>query len=128
MNYRAIALATIIGISTPAIINLSISQPALAQRYNYPQGTFSDRDWNVTLYFSNNSYFYYGESRYNSNSNITLSGATSGGNNARQIYTWNNNGTKYEVTWRPSDPDYIRVRVIAGRKVILNRLMTRNYN
>ncbi|WP_242031156.1 hypothetical protein [Anabaena sp. FACHB-1237] len=45
MNYKAIALA--------AIIDIAITKPALAQRFNYLQGTFSDGDWNVNLYLSN---------------------------------------------------------------------------
>jgi hypothetical protein len=45
MNYKAIALATILGISTPAIIiDVAIPQPVLAATYNYPKVTFTDKD------------------------------------------------------------------------------------
>lgn len=110
MNYRAIALATIIGISTPAIIDVAMNQTALAARYNYPQGTFVGDGWRVTLSYDNNVYYYYGENQ-NTKAYITLSGAVASGNNVRQVYTWNNNRTKYQITWRPADPNFIRVQV-----------------
>jgi hypothetical protein len=124
MNYKAMTLAAFLGISTPAIMDVVMTQPALAQRYNYPAGTFADKDWKVSLSFNNNVYYYYGENRRNPNSYISLSGAVASGNNARQVYTWNNNGLKYQIIWRPSDPNFIRVQVINPKgKEILNRLL-----
>jgi hypothetical protein len=124
MNYKAIILSAILGISTPAIIDMAIPNQAMAvQKFDYPPGEFSDKDWKVTLNFANNSYSYYGENR-NNNSNISLSGAVASGNKQRQVYTWNNNGTKYQVVWKPNDPNYIRVQVIGPKgKVILNRVL-----
>jgi len=126
MNYRAIALATIIGISTPAIINIAMNEPVLAQRFSYPEGTFIDKDWKITLSYDNNVYHYYGASR-NGKGSINLSGAVASGTNARQVYTWNNNKTKYQVAWRPNDPNFIRVTVIYpnGKKPV-NRVLARN--
>ena len=49
MNYKAITLAAILGISTPAIIDVAMPQPALAQKFNYPKGHFADKDWEVSL-------------------------------------------------------------------------------
>lgn len=124
MNYKAITIAAILGISTPAIVNVAMTQPVLAATYNYPAGTFADKDWQVNLSFSNNVYYYYGENRRNPNSYINLSGAVASGTNERQVYTWNNNGMKYRVSWRPSDPSFIRVQVInPSGKEILNRLL-----
>jgi hypothetical protein len=124
MKYKEIILSAILGISTPAIIDIAIPHSAMAvQKFNYPAGEFSDKDWTVTLAFSNNSYSYYGENR-KSNSNINLSGAVASGNKQRQVYTWNNNGMKYQVIWKPSDPNFIRVQVANPKgKVILNRLL-----
>jgi len=124
MNYKAIILSAILGISTPAIIDMAIPNQAIAvQKFNYPAGEFSDKDWTVTLAFTNNAYYYYGENR-KSNSNINLSGAVASGTKQRQVYTWNNNGTKYQVTWKPSDPKFIRVQVVGPQsKVILNRVL-----
>lgn len=50
-------------------------------------------------------------------------GAKNSGSNSRQIYTWDNKGTKYQVIWKPSDPEYIRVRVISGDREVLNRVI-----
>ncbi|MEA5554764.1 hypothetical protein VB713_27950 [Anabaena cylindrica UHCC 0172] len=124
MNYKSIILATILGISTPAIIDMAIPNQAIAvQRFDYPAGEFRDKDWTVSLSFSNNVYYYYGENR-NNNSNINLSGAVASGNKQRQVYTWNNNGLKYQITWRPNDPNFIRVEVIRPNgRVILNRVL-----
>jgi hypothetical protein len=52
-----------------------------------------------------------------------VGGAKNFGSNSRQIYTWDNNGTKYQVVWKPSDPEYIRVRVISGGREVLNRVI-----
>lgn len=124
MNYKAMTLAAILGISTPAIIDVAMTQPALAQKFNYPKGTFTDKDWRVTLSFDNNVYYYYGENRRKPNSYINLSGAVASGNNNRQVYTWNNNGMRYRVSWRPSDPSFIRVQVINPKgKEVLNRVL-----
>ncbi|MFM7406978.1 MAG: hypothetical protein ACKO3K_10030 [Cuspidothrix sp.] len=124
MNSKAIILAAILGISTPAIIDIAIPNQVLAvQKFDYPSGAFSDKDWTVSLSFDNNVYYYYGKYR-NSKSDINLSGAVASGTKQRQVYTWNNNGMKYQVTWKPSDPDFIRVQVIEPKgKVILNRVL-----
>ncbi|NET01343.1 MAG: hypothetical protein F6K62_12460 [Sphaerospermopsis sp. SIO1G2] len=124
MNYKAITLATILGIATPAIIDVTTTKPALAQTFDYPDGTFASKDWKVSVSYSNNVYYYYGENRRYRDSYISLSGAVTSGNNARQIYTWNNNGMKYRITWRPSDPNFVRLEVINPRgRVILNQIL-----
>jgi hypothetical protein len=51
-------------------------------------------------------------------------GARNSGSNLRQIYTWDNKGTKYQVIWKPSDPEYIRVRVISEGREVLNRVIS----
>jgi hypothetical protein len=123
MNHKAIILSAILGISAPAIIDMAIPHQVLAvQKFNYPNNTFSDQEWSVTLNFTNNSYHYYGK-HIPKGSSINLSGAVASGTHERQIYTWNNNGTKYQVVWQPNDPNYIRVQVVSRGKVILNRLL-----
>ena len=123
MNYKAIILSAILGISTPAIIDMAIPNQAMAvQKFNYPNNTFSDKEWTVILKFTNNSYHYHG--MHTKGSSINLSGAVASGTKQRQVYTWNNNGMKYQVIWKPSDPNFIRVQVTQPNgKLILNRLL-----
>ena len=124
MNLKALTLATILGLSAPAITDIAVSNKAIANsRFDYPSGEFVDSEWQVNLYFRNNAFYYEGRN-IRKDSSIVLVGATTSGNKQRQIYTWRNDRIKYQVTWRPSDPDFIRVQVIsANGKVILNRLL-----
>lgn len=125
MNFKAIAVAAILGLSVPTIADVAISSHAVAAgKYDYPQGEFLDKEWQVLLSFKDNAYYYKGKNLKNG-SNITLVGATTSGTKQRQVYTWRNNKLKYEIVWRPSDSNVIRLQVTAGNgKVILNRLLT----
>ncbi len=103
MNYQAIAIATIVGMSAPGI--------AVADaKYDYPTGSFSNSTWVVTLTNDNNTYRYQGK-YLPKGTGIELVGASPSGTHERQVYTWNNNGLKYQVAWRPKDPGTIRVQV-----------------
>jgi hypothetical protein len=69
---------------------------------------------------------YYSYSGSLGNNGIDIKrGAKNSGSNSRQVYTWDNKGTKYQVIWKPSDPEYIRVRVISDGKEVLNRVISR---
>lgn len=127
MNIKAVALVTLLGLSTPAILEIANPQSAIAQA-SVPAGTFQDSTWAVNVSYSNNSIAYYGENK-RTGDNIYLSGATVGGNAQRRVYTWQNGNYRYQVAWRPSDPDYIRVQVFDGRgRQIFNRLLNRNWD
>jgi hypothetical protein len=69
-------------------------------------------------------YYTYGGSLGNNGIDIKQ-GTKNSGSNSRQIYTWDNKGTKYQVIWKPSDPEYIRVRVINDGKEVLNRVISK---
>jgi hypothetical protein len=126
MNVKAIALATLLGLSAPAIADITLDRTAIAQS-SMPYGTFEDDTWAVSVNYQNNSFSYYGENK-RTGDNIYLSGATVSGNGQRRIYTWQNGNYRYQVAWRPSDPDYMRVQVFDGRgRQILNRLLSRSY-
>ncbi len=112
-----------LGLTTPILTQAIDPQIAVA-RVVGPEGTFLDRDWNVAVYYQNNSYHYTGYDRRTGRS-IELAGAIVSGNRQRKVYTWNNNGTWYQVTWQPQDPNFIRIRVIASGREVLNRLLTR---
>ena len=127
MNYQAIAFAAILGFSGPTLLETAMSHPAVAApKYSYPTGSFSNESWSAVLTYENNTYRYKGE-YIPKGTHIELVGASASGTHDRQVYTWLNNGLKYQVTWRPSDPDTIRVQVITSTgKVNLNTLLTRN--
>lgn len=124
MNLKALALATLIGIATPAIADISFNTPAVAQA-NYPMGLYEDGNWEVSVQFDGNSLTYSGRNKQTGDSIRLYDGRVSG-NAQRRIYTWYNSGTRYQVAWRPNDPNYLRVQVFSpnGRE-ILNRLLTR---
>lgn len=83
MNSKAIILSAI---STPAIIDMIIPNQAMAvQKFNYPNNTFSDKEWTVILKFANNSYHYHG--MHTKGSSINLFGAVASGTHQRQVYT-----------------------------------------
>ncbi|QQE64585.1 hypothetical protein GFS31_12660 [Leptolyngbya sp. BL0902] len=88
-------------------------------------GDYMNDDWVVNLWQAEGTLHYQAMSRRNGGE-MYLSGATQSGTQDRQIYTWRNGGHQYQVTWRPSDPDYIRLQVIDpnGRE-ILNNLLSR---
>jgi hypothetical protein len=129
MNFKAIAIATILGLSAPTIADIAISSPVFAAtKFDYPSGNFVDKEWKVNLSFHNNAYYYKGQN-LKKGSNITLVGATTSGDKQRQVYTWRNDKYKYQVAWRTNDPHVIRVQVIsANGKIILDRLLSEVYS
>jgi hypothetical protein len=116
------AALLIFGLATPLLAQ-TIAPMAVVAGNNNPDGSFSDREWYVTIQYQNNSYQYRGQ-RIGSNKSIQLSGATVSRDGQRKIYTWNNNGTRYQAIWKPQDPEYIRLRVTTpSGKEVLNRLL-----
>lgn len=127
----ALLLSLVIAASKSAIASTSHPQSSeassteqIAQLYA-PTGTFQSSSWYVNISYYNNTLVYYGEEKGTSNW-IQLSGASVSGSSDRRVYTWDNGGYLYQVAWRPSDPNVIRVQVFtpSGRE-ILNQLMYR---
>lgn len=124
MKLQAIALATILGLSAPAIADIALSTHAVAQP-NAPLGMYSDGEWSVTIDYYENAFSYYGRNIRTGDS-LTLRGAKVSGNSQRRIYTWSNGDYKYQVVWQPRDSGVIRVQVFDGRRrESLNRLLYR---
>lgn len=122
--YSTVALL-IFGLATPLVATAMTPMVAVAKTSSL-SGTFGDRQWTISIYRQNNVYRYQG---YNiqTKKSIDLSGAILSGDQHRKMYTWNNQGTKYQVTWQTKDPDYIRIRVIGPNgKEIFNRLIPRS--
>ena len=125
MNLKAVTLATILGLSAPAIADITLNTSVLAQART-PMGMFQDSEWSVTISYNRNTLNYYGRNLRTGNG-LSLRGATVGGNSQHRIYTWSNGDHRYQVTWQTSDPDFIRLQVLDPRgRVVLNRLLSRS--
>jgi hypothetical protein len=124
-QFHSTAALLIFGLATPLLTQAITPMVAVAEVKSL-DGAFVDREWTISVYHENNTYRYRGYNLQTKKS-IELSGALVSGDRQRRIYTWNNQGTKYQVTWQRQDPDYIRVRVITPNgKEILNRLLPRS--
>ncbi len=122
-HWRAWMVAAVLGVSVPTIAVVGVAPVAIAQ--TSPNGVFQDGTWRVEVRYSGGTHTYYGENR-NSGDGIYLSGAAVSGNSARRVYTWNNGGTRYQVSWQPGDPDTIRLQVFASNgRSLMNRLLSR---
>ena len=122
MKLQAIALATILGVSAPAIADITLNTHAVAQT-NAPLAMYSDGEWSVTIDYYENAFSYYGRNMRTGDT-LTLRGAKVSGNSQRRVYTWNNGNYKYQVAWKPSDSGVIRLQVFDGRgRETLNRLL-----
>ncbi len=120
-----IAIAAVIGLATPAFLTSFNPAPVMAQSEQRLDGAFSDNKWNVNVAYDQNAYRYKA-SRIGDKTEIDLAGAVVGGTRDRRTYTWNNGGTRYQVTWQKKDPNFIRVRVLSPNgKEIFNRLLRR---
>jgi hypothetical protein len=122
MNLKAIVLATIIGLSGPAIADIALNTHAVAQIYAN-EGTYTDSLWQVTIDKNGDDLSYYGVNVRTGDS-IRLRGVTVSGNSQRHVYTWTNGNVRYQVAWQPSEPQIIRLQVFDGRgREVLNRLL-----
>lgn len=131
MNIKAIALASILGISAPAITNLSFSAStasAMPTDFIRPKGAFLDSStqWLVRLNLDEfGAYTYEGQNR-KTGDYLELKNAKISGDKYRYTYTFKNGDYQYVIAFRPSDPEYIRLTVIDPQgRTILNRLMER---
>ncbi len=119
-----LALATIIGLSTPTIVGAFCPTSVMAQEQKL-NGIFGDDTWTVSVFYERSAYRYTASNTSNA-PGIELSGATIGGTRDRRTYTWSNGGTRYQAIWQQRDPDFIRVRVLSpGGTEIFNRLLKR---
>ncbi len=122
MNRLSSNIASLILGVIPVIASAIVPMPAIAGDSELA-GCYKDREWQISVSRQNNTYRYQGK-KIGSTRSIQLAGATVSRVGSRQIYTWNNGGTKYQVAWQSQDPDFIRVRVITPTgKEVLNRLL-----
>jgi hypothetical protein len=128
-------LSIFVVIATPTTYFYDAS-PALAQP-EHPQlyvksfdvtsppgnGLFIADGWEVKISKSVNGYTYQGKNS-NTNASITLFRGRSIQAGDKYLYKWNNSGTVYQMTWKPTDPKYVRVKIFnpLGQE-IFNKLM-----
>ncbi len=131
MNIKAIALASVIGLSVPTIADITLnydSASAMPTDFVRPTGAFMDNseNWVVWLKLDEfGNYTYEAQSR-KTGSSLTLKNASIKGNSKRYTYTFRNGSHKYIIAHRPKDPSIIRLTVVNPQgDVILNRLMER---
>ncbi len=120
-----IAIATILGLSTPIFATSFHPTPVMAEQAQKLDGIFTDDQWSISVMYERNAYQYYAVNLKNRNE-IKLSGAIVSGTRDRRTYNWNNGGTRYQAIWQQRDPKFLRVRVFSPQgKEILNRLLKR---
>ena len=126
MNIKAIALASIIGLSAPAITLNAQSASAMPTDFVRPQGAFMDTsdEWVIILKLDEfGAYTYEGINRKKGGS-LNLKHAAISGNNQRYTYTFKNGDYKYIIAYQPADSEYVRLTVVNPQgNTILNRLM-----
>lgn len=100
-----------------------IDSTAVNSAPQFPNGSFRDNTWTITIGYDNNTYYYEGYNRSTGDS-IYLSGAEVTGNSQRRLYTWRNGNYRYQVAWQPNESSVIRLQVFDGSgKLLLNRLL-----
>ncbi len=123
MKLSSLVCTVWLGFATPTIATLTTLTASAIAAPEIPQGFFMDRDWGVNLEFKAGTYHYRGIN-HRTGKTLELAGASVSGTTTKRIYTWNNAGTRYRVTWQPQDRDYIRLQVIDSHGTErLNRLL-----
>lgn len=127
MNIKAFVLGTLLGVSTPMLVDSFQNYGVNAQSINAPIGVFSDGNLSVSLWYENNAYHYFAYQE-NNHYSVQLSGARleQNSNNDRKVFIWYNGNNQYQIAWRPSDPNFVRVIVInSDQQIETNTILTR---
>ncbi|MCC5896956.1 MAG: hypothetical protein JJU32_03430 [Phormidium sp. BM_Day4_Bin.17] len=122
MRLDTLALAGILGLAVPGIVEVVAQRPAIAQAR--PLGSFRDSQWDVSLFMDRGQYYYRGQAR-GSRDYLQLRDVEFAGTNDRRVYRWYNANYTYQVVWRPTDPNFIRLQVFENNVELLNRLLER---
>jgi hypothetical protein len=83
---------------------------------------YTDGEWLVKVIQRGRDLQYEGINT-NRGKGIRINGVKRSGSPGRKVYTWQNKNTSYTVTWKPSDPEYIRLQVTESGQIILNKLL-----
>ena len=124
-----------LGLTTSIVVTQSIASVAAHSigsqcggSNHSPDGTYLDRDWTIYLSHRDGEVYDYLGMNNRTKASIGLAGGTIVRTNHRRIYTWNNAGIKYRLTWNEHDRDKIRLQVISPNgKMQLDRLLIYEY-
>lgn len=131
MNIKAIALASVIGLSAPAITAVTFntqSASAMPTDFVRPKGAFMDvnEQWIVWLKLNEFGVYSYEAQNRKSGDFLTLKNPEISGNKQRYTYTFKNGNYRYVIAHQPKDPEFIRLTVVNPQgRTILNHLMER---
>ncbi|MEL6458425.1 MAG: hypothetical protein AAFX46_04675 [Cyanobacteria bacterium J06636_27] len=131
MNIKAIALASVVGLSAPAITAVTLnpqSASATPRNATRPTGAFLDKskNWVIRLNYDRYGNYIYDSLDRKNYRTLNLKNPAIAGTYRRYTYTFYNGRHKYIVAHRPNDPQFIRVTVINPQgRTIFNRLMKR---
>lgn len=104
---------------------IEILQTISGTRSTIKKVAFSDGEWIVVITENRDDLIYY-EVNLKTRSSLTLRGASISTDGSRQLYRWNNDDSRYQVTWQPNDPQVIRLQVFDGSgKELINRLLNK---
>jgi opacity protein-like surface antigen len=124
MRRLSLAAALTIASISPLLAQAVAPISAVAQQKNLNDATFADVEWRIAVVRDKNGYTYGGFHKQTKRW-IYISNGSVSGTPSRRVYTWNNRGTLYQVTWQPADPGFARILVKTPSGEALNRLLTR---
>ncbi len=132
MNIKAIALASVIGLSAPAIAEVITANSASAMPTDFvrAKGTFADlsQEWEVRLYIDTFGVYSYEAFNTKSGSSLTLKNPEVSREEQAYKYTFKSGKYRYQVIYNTSKPKAIALYVFnPSGKVILNREMFKGY-
>ncbi|KST65489.1 hypothetical protein [Mastigocoleus testarum] len=131
MNIKAIALASVIGLSAPVVTQVAFNtQTASAVPVDFvrPKGAFMDasEQWVVWLKLNEFGVYTYEAQNRKTGDYLTLKNPEISGNRRRYTYTFKNGKYRYVIAHQPKDAEFIRLTVVNPQGyTILNRLMER---
>ena len=132
MNIKALALASVIGLSAPAMTEVITANKADAMPTDFvrPTGTFADvnQEWEIRLYLDQFGAYTYEATNTKNGSSLTLKNPTISREEQAYIYTFKNGKYRYRVIYNASRPKAIALYVFnPSGNVILNREMFKGY-
>ncbi|MDJ0800970.1 MAG: hypothetical protein QNJ51_29885 [Calothrix sp. MO_167.B12] len=133
MNIKALALASLIGLSAPAITAVGFTTntaSAMPTDFVRPKGTFADvnQEWEVRLYLDQFGVYSYQAINTKNGSSLTLKNPEVSQEEQAYKYTFKNGNYRYQVIYNPSRPKSIFLYVFnPNGNLILSRNMVKGY-